>query len=163
VPLSVDHVGVVVDNLDKAVEWYVQAFQARVFWREDPTDVPPEIVALSGEPHVRLRGALLELLGGTARFELHQYFAPAGADATTRRTCDLGIGHIAFAADDIHAEYERLAALGVRWCGKPHEITTGTLAGVVTAYGFDPFGTTLEICSMPEHLSGRSKGASAAG
>lgn len=162
--LALDHVGVVVKDLSAAVGWYVQALEAQVIRYAAPTDVSPEGVALPEEPHVRLSGAVLKLRGGNAHVELLQYLDPLGQDATTRRSCDLGLGHIAFSTTDIHAEYARLAAHGVVWYGKPYEITAaGEFNGIWTVYGRDPHGVLIELFWYPtSRAPDGSQGANAA-
>ena len=54
-----------------------------------------------------------------------------------------GIPMTAFAVDDVHAEYERLKGLGVRFTQEPTE-----MPGVVTAVFDDTCGNLIQIAAM---------------
>ncbi len=142
--LALDHVGLVVDDLDAAVTWYVANFGLRVAWRETDTDVDPEAIGLPGQ-RVRLRGALLDT--GSAYLELHEYLSPRGYGS--RQAFQTGYGHVAFFAVDIHATVARLTEAGMHFNGPPRHITSGGLAGFWWVYGQDPWGNVIEICNHP--------------
>lgn len=144
--LVLDHVGIVVDDLDEAVEWYCKHFACRVAWREAATDVDDIAIGLPHE-HVRLRGAVLQA-GDRVFLELHQYLVPTGTG--NRRVCDTGIGHLAFFTDDIQGDYRRLLDAGMRFYGAPREITTGGLTGHWWVYGEDPWGNVVQLCHHPD-------------
>jgi catechol 2,3-dioxygenase-like lactoylglutathione lyase family enzyme len=55
-----------------------------------------------------------------------------------------GIPYTSFAVDDVHAEHERLLALGVRFTQAPLEMGT-----VITAVFDDTCGNLIQIASMP--------------
>ncbi len=75
------------------------------------------------------------------------------ADITTPLTADIpldtnrtGVGHWCFMVDDLHAEYARLAALGVKFkAAQPVAIEHGVNKGGFTVYFTDPDGITLEL------------------
>lgn len=143
--LRLDHAGIVVADLDAAVAWYCEHFECRLVWSEAATDVDDVAIGLPGE-RVRLRGAILQT--GDAFLELHEYLAPTGR--TSRRVCDLGIGHVAFFSDDIVGDYERLRASGMRFYAAPRLIEKGGLAGHWWAYGEDPWGNVVQLCHHPD-------------
>jgi catechol 2,3-dioxygenase-like lactoylglutathione lyase family enzyme len=143
--MKLDHAGIVVPDLDAAVEWYTTHFGLQTAWREADTDVDDVAIGLPGE-RVRLRGAILFAEG--AYLELHEYLLPVGT--TSRRVCDLGIGHIAFFSDSILTDFERLKDAGVEFYSKPRLIDRGGLAGHWWVYGEDPWGNVIQLCSHPE-------------
>ena len=143
--LRLDHAGVVVPDLDAAIDWYCENFDCRVAWREAPTDVDDAAIGLPGE-HVRLRGAVL--WAGGAYLELHEYLSPTGS--APRRVCDTGIGHIAFFSDDIRGDFGRLTARGMRFYGEPRRIASGGLTDHWWAYGEDPWGNVVQLCHHPQ-------------
>jgi lactoylglutathione lyase len=69
--------------------------------------------------------------------ELIEYVRPAGetADTATNRP---GNAHLSFQVDDIHGEYERLSALGVRFKSAPQPVTCN-----------GPDGIALELTQPP--------------
>lgn len=147
--IGLDHTGIVVPDLEAAIEFYTRAFGAEVVSREADTDVDPDAIGLPGE-QVRLRGALLRTNG--ALLELHQYLQPTGTAA--RRVCDIGLGHVAFAVTDIDAAYEHLQREGMRFNTAPQTITSGVLAGRRWVYGQDPWGVVVELCQHPTDRKG---------
>lgn len=77
-----------------------------------------------------------------------EYVAPRGEKRDTR-TENAGSAHLAFAVDDICAEYERMKALGVRFRNDPVAIEAGRNKGGYTVYLLDPDDITLEIIQPP--------------
>ena len=60
------------------------------------------------------------------------------------------MAHWAFIVDDIHAEFNRLQALGVRFKSEaPNAITEGVNKGGYTIYFYGPDGVTLELLQPP--------------
>lgn len=76
--------------------------------------------------------------------ELIEYANPKGlpTDTATNRP---GAAHMAFQVDDLHAEYARLKALGVRFKSEPVRIMAGRNEGGWTVYLLDPDDITLEM------------------
>lgn len=142
--IGLDHTGIVVPDLEAAIDFYVHAFRCQVVGREADTDVDSVAIGLPGE-RVRLRGAFLRTGGNVLEF--HEYLNPGGSGA--RRPCDTGIGHIAFAVSNIDAAYDALRTV-VRFNSAPCTIDYGTLAGRRWVYGRDPWGVVIELCQHPE-------------
>jgi lactoylglutathione lyase len=57
--------------------------------------------------------------------------------------------HMAFTVEDIHAEYKRLSAAGVKFRSEPIPIAAGVNRGGATVYFLDPDGVTLELLQPP--------------
>jgi lactoylglutathione lyase/glyoxylase I family protein len=143
---SLDHVGIVVSNLDEAVTWYRSALGCTVVWRQEPHEVPGAALGLPAGGVIRLSTAMLS--AGSGGIELHEYLNP-GTSTSARELQDSGIGHLAIAVSDIHAAAARLASMGVQFAAGPQHIESGPLAGRKWLYGKDPFGVTLELCQHP--------------
>lgn len=135
------HVGIVVPDLETAVPWYCDAFGLIVAWREPWTSPDSDAIGLPGQ-RVTLRGAGIRL--GQPYIELHEYRTPT-PQATGRRTCDLGYGHLALHVDDLTGQVERLSGLGVRFNSDIKSIDSGPLAGARWIYGTDPWGNVIEL------------------
>ena len=70
--------------------------------------------------------------------------------ATTLNTYFKANGHWAFVTDDIHADFERMKALGVKFkADKPVAIEAGVNKGGFAIYLFDLDGITLELLQPP--------------
>ncbi len=153
---SIDHVNLVVADLDRMIAFYESAMGMRVTKR----------VTISGEwidQVVGLRGAqgdvvYLELPSGP-RVELIRYHQP-----TTPRPDSLGqsnvpgIRHIAFKVDDIDATVERLKHAGVEFLSPVQLVPDAqvTYAGGVRkqlVYFRDPEGNLLELCEYKSAAS----------
>lgn len=81
--------------------------------------------------------------------ELVEYVAPRGRKVDTA-TPNPGTAHLAFEVDDIHAEFARLKAAGVRFRSEtPVAIEAGINKGGFTCYFLDPDDITLEIIQPP--------------
>jgi methylmalonyl-CoA/ethylmalonyl-CoA epimerase len=94
---GVHHVGIAVDDLDRAVDTYRRLFGAEVELREALDDQGAEIALL------RLGGGRIELLAARgADTPVGKFLAKRGA----------GLHHIALEVDDVAAELARLAAGG---------------------------------------------------
>ena len=95
---GIHHVGIAVDDLDAAIERYASLFGATLEHRDRVEDQGVEAASL------RVGGSRVELL------------APLGADTPVGRFLAKrgpGMHHVAFEADDVGAELERLKADGV--------------------------------------------------
>jgi catechol 2,3-dioxygenase-like lactoylglutathione lyase family enzyme len=146
---TVNHMGMTVSDMDASVTFYKQlGFQER-----GPMDLVvtghswlADIVALEGAEIV-----VSYLSFGPFTLELIQYRQPEGGSHTPLEVNDAGSVHIGLEVDDVHAEYERLSALGVKFRGAPVTIPYGdhVFGGVVSIYGYDPDGNTFEMQTFP--------------
>jgi methylmalonyl-CoA/ethylmalonyl-CoA epimerase len=94
----IDHIGVAVEDLDAAIALYEQSFEMGLAHRETVESQGVEAVLLDvGDGHVEL-------------------LAPLGPDTPVGKYLERkgpGLHHVAYAVDDIDAELERLAGVGV--------------------------------------------------
>jgi catechol 2,3-dioxygenase-like lactoylglutathione lyase family enzyme len=111
-----DHVGIVVDDLAAAIEFFVELGlvlegEARV---EGP--LVDRVVGLKG---VRSDIAMLQTPDGSARLELSQFHSPSTqGDKQNAPANARGIRHITFAVDDIDAVVAGLRARGTEFVGE---------------------------------------------
>jgi methylmalonyl-CoA epimerase len=95
----IDHVAIVVADLEATLALYTQILGFSVVYRETVSDQGVEAVGLRSGP------ALIELL---------RPLDPASPIATFRGGAETKLHHTAFRVDDIRAELARLRAAGVR-------------------------------------------------
>jgi catechol 2,3-dioxygenase-like lactoylglutathione lyase family enzyme len=111
-----DHVGVVVDDLPAATEFFVEL--GLELQGEAPVEggVVDRIVGLEG---VRAEVAMLQTPDGNGRVELAKFHSPS-SDGDNRHAPanTLGIRHISFAVEDIDAVVARLRARGAELVGE---------------------------------------------
>lgn len=114
---ELDHVGIAVDDLDAALEFYAEALGLEV---EASEDVPSQGVRAH---FVRVGSAALELLEATAE------------ESPVRRFVDrrgAGLHHVTLRVDDLAAALARLKARGVRLVDEtPREGAEGALVAFV--------------------------------
>lgn len=158
--LSLDHAGIVVPELDSAVDFWTDVFGFRQAWREQPSDVGGE--ALGVDAPVRIEGAILAPPGEPiaarrrAYLELHQYHEPSATGK--REPFDLGYNHICLYAPDVAAEHRRLTDLGLRPFTEPQVTEGGSLEGHVWFWFPDPFtGMPIGVRNYPHPLSDRDR------
>jgi len=114
--LRMDHVGVVVEDLGAAKEFFAAlglepgnegAVEGR--WVD-------RVVGLEG---VRADIAFMQTQDGHGRLELVKFHSPPGPACDPNAPANVpGIGHIAFAVDDVDAAVARLQALGAELVGE---------------------------------------------
>jgi methylmalonyl-CoA/ethylmalonyl-CoA epimerase len=114
---KIDHVGIVVKNLDEALDLYVNTlgFEA--------SDI---LVAEKGE---KFRTVMIS--SGQVTFELIEPMGGAGGIQNFLETRGEGIHHVSLEVDDIREEISSLAAKGVRCLMKEPEEVMGTLVTFV--------------------------------
>jgi catechol 2,3-dioxygenase-like lactoylglutathione lyase family enzyme len=141
----VDHVGLVVPDLNAAVVFFEEALGAQLLWRvgpfrETPTGVPIGSVSL----------AMLRL-GPNINVELQTFVADA-QNNDMPKNIDMGAGHIAFFVDDIHAAAESLKAHGAELLHGPIKAQGDVKKGEEIWYFKTPWGAFMEILWRPDHL-----------
>ena len=126
----IDHIGLVVSDLARSIEFYAQ-LGFRVERRMEFPGVELVILA-SGEPDA----AKLELL----RYAETDLSHPVPTDRTL-----LGLRHLAIHVADVSATFERLERGGVRMLPDPPFQQAG---GPPIAFGLDPDGVLLEFTEI---------------
>jgi len=112
----VDHVGVVVDDLAAAIEFFVElglVVQAQMPIEGSWVD---RIVGLDG---IRAEIAMMRTADGHAGLELVKFHSPPSeGDRRDAPANTLGLRHLAFAITDINGTVERLQARGAELIGE---------------------------------------------
>lgn len=111
-----EHVGIVVDDLAAATEFFVAL--GLDLQGKGPVDGQwvDRIVGLEG---ARADIAMMQTPDGNGRLELTKYHSPAGEAGTPNAPANTpGIRHVAFAVDDIDAAVAAVRALGYELVGE---------------------------------------------
>jgi catechol 2,3-dioxygenase-like lactoylglutathione lyase family enzyme len=144
----IDHVGITVSDLDRALGFYRDLLGLRVI--ADTTVVEPEVAELLGLDSVQLR--IADLDSGDGRVvELLQYLQPKGR-RVAYDSSDSATAHVAFTVDDLDALHERLTAAGASIVSRrPITISEpgGAFDGAICLYVRDPDGMILELVQRP--------------
>jgi catechol 2,3-dioxygenase-like lactoylglutathione lyase family enzyme len=135
-----EHVGIVVDDLAAAVEFFV----ALGLELDGETSVEGEVVdRMTGLEGVRSELAFLQTPDGHGKVEVVQYRSPARAadDPPPPRPNTPGLNHLLFAVDDVDATLARLRPHGAELVGEV--IDYGTSYRLVYLRG--PGGMIVEL------------------
>src|SRR5690242_11307395 len=141
---ALDHVGLTVADLDRAVDFWCGRLGLRLLGRV--TETGPDIAALLGGDSVEIEIADLDAGGGRI-IELSRYFRTA--DRPARGGCgDPGSCHIALRVDDLDAAVERIQGSPARQISR-HPVVLhdpgGAWDGVACCYIADPDGNIVEL------------------
>jgi catechol 2,3-dioxygenase-like lactoylglutathione lyase family enzyme len=144
----IDHVGITVSDLDRALGFYRDLLGLRVI--ADTTVAEPEVAELLGLDSVQLR--IADLDSGDGRIvELLQYLQPKGR-RIAYESSDSATAHVGFTVDDLDALRGRLTAAGVSIVSR-RQITIsepgGAFDGAICLYVRDPDGVILELVQRP--------------
>lgn len=111
-----DHVGIVVDDLAAAIEFFVELGLELQGERTVEGRWVDRIVALDG---VRADIAMLQTPDGSGRLELTKFHAPPDRGERRRAQANTpGLRHVAFAVEDIDAIVAGLRARGTELVGE---------------------------------------------
>ncbi len=140
----IDHVGITVSDVDRALGFYRDVLGLRVI--ADGTVTEPEIAELLGLDSVRLR--IADLDSGDGRIvELIQYLEPKGRHINYESS-DAATAHIAFTVDNLAEVRERLTSADATIVSRqPITINEpgGAFDGSICFYVRDPDGAILEL------------------
>jgi len=139
--IGINHVGISVSSLDRAIGFYGNLLGMEVVVRKD----------FEGEQYSTIlglknaRGEVALLRHGDFQVELFAFEHPSPQPGDRNRpVCDHGITHLCVQVTDIEGEYARLKAAGVVFhC--PPQYFFGT---AIATYGRDPDGNVFEMLEM---------------
>jgi len=134
------HPGIVVPDLDRAVEFYCElaGYQKvrETSWQEDNAAFN-QVVGLEGSA-----ARLCMLQGVTGYLEIFEFSVPvSGANPAEQGANDYGIRHLCFEVSDVASAVAKLVSLGGTKINEP--VTND--AGITATYCRDPFGNLLEF------------------
>ena len=135
---AIRHVGIVVNNLEKELDFYKNVFNFKI--KRKMLETGEYIDNLSGLKNVKVKtikmasddGNLIELL----YFESHQ------RNIVNRNINDIGYSHIAFTVENLDSEYKKLRKKGIKFNCVP-QISSDGKAKVV--FCRDPEGNIIEL------------------
>lgn len=111
-----DHVGIVVDDLAGATEFFVELGLELQGEGSGEGRAVDRIVGLDG---VRSDFAFLQTPDGHGKIELVKFLSPPTLDGDPQAPVNApGLRHITFAVEDIHAVVERMQARGAELVGE---------------------------------------------
>lgn len=137
---GMNHVGVSVSNLERAVGFYRDAFGMQIVaQRSFGGERDETILRLKGA-----RGSVATVGLGDIEIELFEFASPQPKPSDPNRpVCDHGITHFCLQVTDLHGEYARLKAAGVLFHCPPVDFPGGR-----ATYGRDPDGNVFELVEI---------------
>lgn len=135
---SINHTGVVVQNLDRSIAFYSGTVGLEVITHLDALgDTVSQVV---GYDNTHLKVALLRSMNGQV-IELVQYLQPQPGQRPTEQRAVLGVSHLAFDVDNIDETLCHLVDHGAIKMNDPVEVAPGKKV----CYLQDPDGNWLEL------------------
>ena len=148
---GLDHIGLTVPNLDKAVNVLSEVlgctvgYRAPEFGDETGTFMKGQ---LNVHPRATVKGVAF-LRCGKLNFDLFEFWSPDQV-AYLPKNSDIGGHHIAFYVDDIDAAVAHLRKFNVEILGGPILEREGPDLGVTWQYFLAPWGLQMELISYPD-------------
>lgn len=139
--ISINHTGLTVSDLDRALSFYRDALGLEVVMQQEKQG--GYLAAITGYPGAHVRMAHLATPDG-GRLELFEYLQPEGSGRPLEPST-IGITHICLVVADIHEAHQRLLEAGAEPFSEPIEIDTGANTGAYGLYVRDPDGIVLEL------------------
>ena len=133
------HAAISTPDLEAFVSFYSELFGCEVAWTFGWDSGVAEADALTGLTNSAARAVMLKL--GDSFLEVFEFSSPpARPRSGDRPVNDHGITHICLQVQNMHEEYERLKAAGMRFHSPPQAQDTGFVA-----YGRDLDGNVVEL------------------
>ncbi len=133
------HAAISTPDLDRLIDFYCQQLGCEVAWTfgwASGSDAADALTSLDGSA---ARAAMLRL--GDSYLELFEFSAPRPQPRSGERPVNAhGITHVCIEVQDLHSEYARLSAAGMRFHCPPLAQESGYVA-----YGRDPDGNVVEL------------------
>lgn len=142
---SLNHVGLTVSSLDRALVFYREALGLDLVLEQEKEG--GYLAAITGYPGAHVKMAQLQARDG-ARIELFEYANPPGTGRPLEPS-NIGITHVCLVVDDIRAAHRRLVDAGAEPFSDPVQLDTGANAGGWGVYVRDLDGIVLELFQPP--------------
>ena len=134
-----NHAGLIVQDLDKAIEFYRDVIDLEVKTMMERTGEAPS--KLLGYDDIHIKGAHVSP-GEGPTLELIQYINPSAANRPTEERAVLGASHVAFTCEGIQETFDHLISKGAKQMNPPQEVAPGQWR----CYLQDPEGNWVELC-----------------
>lgn len=147
--LSLEHVGIAVSDMERAVAWWSSLLgdppQHRATRRAAELD--DYVGRVVGYRYCDLSVAFWVLPGG-AKLELLEYHNPSPG-TVDMETYNAGNTHLCLVTPDIDADYERMQGVAEFRSPEPVTSTQGPYRGARLCYLRDPDGVSVELMELP--------------
>lgn len=147
---GVEHVGLIVPDLDIATAFFTNVLGADALYDVGPFPGPEDWMAghLAGASGAHIRRMRMLAVANGPSVELIELTRADGKSTAANEVAPAG-WHIAFYVEDIEAALSALKAHGCHILSGPVEMTEGPSAGLTWLYFRTPWGQQLELVSYP--------------
>lgn len=133
------HAALSTPDLERCVDFYTRVLGCEVAWTFGWPAGSRAADGITGLENSAARAAMLRL--GESFIEIFEFSSPPPRVARgDRPACDHGISHLCLEVQDIHGEFERLVAAGMRFHCPPQRQDSGWVT-----YGRDCDGNIIEL------------------
>lgn len=145
---AIDHINLVVSNLERSVQFYTELLGFKEIRRAHLEG--DWIESIVGIKDIHADVVYIVAPAGEPRLELLCYTSPQGEIIPMHSLANtIGLRHIAFQVDDVHTAARRLKEAGVKVISEPVAVPTSIVthdAGhKILCYFLDPDGILLEL------------------
>lgn len=139
---GVRHAGIVVSDMNVSRRFYCDLLGMEVW--ADFRDDSEYVRAVTGVPGADIWMIKLRAADGGS-IELLQYHSHPQPVPPPRRSCDVGVNHVALQVDNLDALHHKLHQAGIAFNGPPRVSSDG---GAKVAYCRDPEGVIIELVEI---------------
>ena len=133
------HVGIVVPDLDRAIEFYTGLLDYELYSRGSWDESHAQFNQIVGLENSAAKVCMLR--GQNSYIELFEYVSPEGGEKGQRQAFEQGLRHLCIAVKDVSAVLARCIELGGSRINEPVAVPGGATA----TYCRDPFGNLIEL------------------
>lgn len=146
--LGFHHAAISTPDLGRCVQFYKDVVGCEEAWSFAWPAGTPDADRMTGLADSAARAVMLKL--GDSYLEVFEYSSPNPRPLDPDRpVCDHGITHVCLQVQDLHAEYARMKAAGMRFHSEPLTQDSGYVI-----YGRDPDGNVVELIEFTD-IGGR--------
>lgn len=149
--LAIEHFGITVKNLEKAVRFYSALFDSEPIERTSWRGKDAEYVAdMMSQPGLTLDAAFFRVPGSNAILEVIEFHDLKDAEGTPVRHYQSSGTHLGFYVDSIDAVADRIRKAGVEFLTEPIRIAYGPYQGTGgrSVVFRDPDGINLQLMEI---------------
>ena len=142
---SVDHIGIVVKDLEVSIPWWNHFLEAEPFWKATwlAADIDDYVGQIVGYENCDMTCAFWSLPGGTV-LEMLEYHNP-GPGSVDMESYNAGNTHLCLETTDIYRDYERMRGRAEFRSPEPVRCAWGKYKGNLACYLRDPDGISIEL------------------
>lgn len=156
---GIEHIGITVNNINKAEDFFMGALNATVLYRLVPQDDPYNVIEgddmqpLNDFPaEMKVTGLSMLRLANGCNLELFQ--TSPTVDDHQSNPVNSGINHFSLYVDDINLAGEKMREHGAKMFEGPSDCFAQEEGeGNQTWFGLTPFGVLIELISLPSELN----------